>query len=716
MKLTFATVPLGTLILSPLNARPRDLKAEDVDDLIPSIRALGLANPLTVHVLKKPKGKHGVVAGQRRWRALLELASDPAIDAAAIPVMIAEGTDAELRELSIHENEQREEMDEVELLLSMKALRKADPKLTDEQVAVNLGVDTVDVRRIMKIANLHADILNAYRQDHMSGEMARAYAASDDQDEQLRAFKHIAGLNSYDRTVHAVRRFYGFGVGYDVETQLEIVGSEVFMAAGGKIEEDLFSTARRVIGVEQLAELFREKARTMVAEYQAAHPNVTFVASDDLPRGEYGGVDWQLRIEDSGTRPPEDAAALANAEADRDRLMDALTAMVDEAAMTPDHEWPGEAADFTNLPWKDGNEEARDEALTQLRQAEATIVAIEAKDLVMPTVPLLGTYSLRKSGLDVTLYWPSREAAGLPAIAKKHASMAAAAKAEVQEANGGKLTARADQVLKAMRVNMLTAYVRDTDIDREGLTVKDAHRALIFNLARETVKRGVSSTGMESYGSPFFGQDLGPIAPPMSWTMAEWAEGSDLQGWASFSGLSDQEVDEIAAYVWARRVTGATMPNSPRGVFDDIGTVLAVPSMARRYLDLDDKFFAMFSKAQILGFIEEACTAPSPVTGKPMEMSATLKGKLNKYKLKDLQSTAVLLFRGEAQALKLLAATPHREGLANWVPSWLRWHDREAVSAVMHARAKEQPKTLAQAFADTAASRSDAAQPEECVA
>ncbi len=462
MKLTFATVPLGTLILSPLNARPRDLKAEDVDDLIPSIRALGLANPLTVHVLKKPKGKHGVVAGQRRWRALLELASDPAIDAAAIPVMIAEGTDAELRELSIHENEQREEMDEVEMLRAMGGLRKANPSISDEQLAINFGVGVDDVTRIMRLAALHPDILDGYEAGKLDSTTVRAFGATDDQARQFAVWQQVKDWPNI--RARDVRQLLGFAAGYDVTAKLAIVGADALIDAGGKVTTDMFSDAIEVQGGDILDQLFDEKVEELKASYVASNPKVKLIAShDQLPRGQYGTVDYDLRVNTEGMIAGEHRVrwqALTDIVEEAERHLEPLVdydVLGDDELSEDPTTWPLVASP------------AGPQLVARLVQARADLAAI-VPVAGIPDVDLLGVYEVKPTGLDVKLWFPSREAAGLPPLSRtttREAVGGATSAAERQRRDYG-LTKDGMAAMMIVRRDMIRdqlCYDRDLALD-----------------------------------------------------------------------------------------------------------------------------------------------------------------------------------------------------------------------------------------------------------
>ncbi|MEL7444221.1 MAG: ParB/Srx family N-terminal domain-containing protein [Pseudomonadota bacterium] len=100
-------IDLNTLIPAKVNVRKRG--AKDIGDLVPSIRALGLLQPLLV----RPAGDgFEIVAGQRRYHALCAIAEE---DGSAEPVpclVMTDGDDAHAIEASLAENVARLPMDE----------------------------------------------------------------------------------------------------------------------------------------------------------------------------------------------------------------------------------------------------------------------------------------------------------------------------------------------------------------------------------------------------------------------------------------------------------------------------------------------------------------------------------------------------------------------------------------------------------------------------
>lgn len=153
--MTLQHINLENLTISPLNVRKYGTK--DVADLITSLRAHGLLQPLLV----RPVGEgFEVIAGQRRLNALRQLAEEGEVD--PIPCLVmAESDDAAAIEASLAENIDRLPMDEVDQY-------RAFAKLVNEgrdvaEIATAFGITDRMVTQRLALGNLHGPILTAYR-------------------------------------------------------------------------------------------------------------------------------------------------------------------------------------------------------------------------------------------------------------------------------------------------------------------------------------------------------------------------------------------------------------------------------------------------------------------------------------------------------------------------------------------------------------------------
>ncbi|MCR9089205.1 MAG: ParB/RepB/Spo0J family partition protein [Rhodobacteraceae bacterium] len=144
--------------LTPAKLNVRKHGGKSVDDLIPSIRAHGLLQPLLV----RPKEDgYEIVAGQRRYHALCAL-SDEQEQADPVPCLVmAEGDDAKAIEASLAENVLRLPMDAIDQFKAFAALVRNGLGVSD--IADQFGITERLVRQRLAIANLIPPILTAYR-------------------------------------------------------------------------------------------------------------------------------------------------------------------------------------------------------------------------------------------------------------------------------------------------------------------------------------------------------------------------------------------------------------------------------------------------------------------------------------------------------------------------------------------------------------------------
>jgi len=163
MKLTH--IPLHDLTLSDLNVRKSGVG--NIDELVASIRSLGVIQPLLVRPLND---RFDVIAGQRRLAALTRLAEEGITD--PVPCAILEdGDDAKAIEASLAENIQRLPMDELDQHAAFAELRGKGRSVED--IAAQFGVTERLVRQRLAIAHLDPRLLKLYREDAITGDTMR---------------------------------------------------------------------------------------------------------------------------------------------------------------------------------------------------------------------------------------------------------------------------------------------------------------------------------------------------------------------------------------------------------------------------------------------------------------------------------------------------------------------------------------------------------------
>lgn len=280
-------VALSKLHLSQHNVRHpvEGDPANDVHDLQASILAQGLMNPLQVHPLKKPKGHYAVHAGGRRLRALLGLVEDGKLPAEhEVDCYISDAPAADLAEASLAENLVRVALKPTAEFEAFAALAAAG--MDEAEIAQRYAVTVLHVRQRMRLGRLHPTILAALDEGRISLDLAKAYAATEDQALQARVFGEMAA--GYNHQPHNVRNaIRGGSSAYDTEKMLGVVGIDAYVAAGGAIEEDLFGGGHRVVHPGTLADLYYPKLEAMSAELAKQLPERVTIATSAANVGRY---------------------------------------------------------------------------------------------------------------------------------------------------------------------------------------------------------------------------------------------------------------------------------------------------------------------------------------------------------------------------------------------------------------------------------------------
>ncbi len=247
-------IDLSKLKLSSLNVRRHGGK--DVDDLIASIRSLGVIQPLLV----RPNcDGFEVIAGQRRLLACQALEAETG-KAEAVPCAVLEsGDDAAAIEASLAENVARLPMDEIDQYEAFAALKKQGRTVAD--IAAQFGVTELLVRRRLAIAGLIAPVLAAYRRGDIDASTIRQLTMAS-KAQQKAWMKLFRDQDQYAPTGHRLKAWL-FG-GAEIPVASALFPVEQY---GGNIVADLFGDTAYFDDAEKFWKLQMEA----VAEKQAAY-------------------------------------------------------------------------------------------------------------------------------------------------------------------------------------------------------------------------------------------------------------------------------------------------------------------------------------------------------------------------------------------------------------------------------------------------------------
>ncbi len=230
------SVPLASLIKSPLNVRTVPYSAESVSELADSIKGVGLLQNLVVHAL--PGDRYGVAAGGRRLAALNMLA-ERGIISADWPVRVKVIPQELATAASLTENGQRRDMHPAEQIAGFRAM--AQEGKTPAQIGDLLGYSPRHVQRMLKLADLAPVILDALAEDRITTEHCQALALENDTARQVQVFEAACQSGWGGKPeVQTIRRLV-------TESEVAVAGNSKFRFVGAdtfspdELRTDLFS-------------------------------------------------------------------------------------------------------------------------------------------------------------------------------------------------------------------------------------------------------------------------------------------------------------------------------------------------------------------------------------------------------------------------------------------------------------------------------------------
>jgi ParB family chromosome partitioning protein len=189
--------------ISPNEHQPRH-RFEDVrlDELAQSIKANGVIQPI---VVRKVDGGYRIIAGERRWRAAQRAGLT------RVPVVIKEvaaGRDAQLLELALIENIQREDLNPIDQAAAYEKL-STEFRMTQEEIAAAVGKDRSSVANHMRLLKLPQEVRAEVASGRLSMGHARAIIAIADEASQRQIAREVIARNLSVRETEAMVKRIG---------------------------------------------------------------------------------------------------------------------------------------------------------------------------------------------------------------------------------------------------------------------------------------------------------------------------------------------------------------------------------------------------------------------------------------------------------------------------------------------------------------------------
>lgn len=148
--------------IEPRKGQPRkSFDDESLQLLADSIAIHGVLQPIIVRENHMFPGTYEIIAGERRWRA------SKMAGLTEIPVIIVDGNDLKIAQISLVENVQREDLNAVEEALAYKELAE-NFGLTQEQISKEVGKSRSSVANMLRLLDLPDEVLELIKEDKLS--------------------------------------------------------------------------------------------------------------------------------------------------------------------------------------------------------------------------------------------------------------------------------------------------------------------------------------------------------------------------------------------------------------------------------------------------------------------------------------------------------------------------------------------------------------------
>lgn len=186
--------------IKPNPNQPRKNFDQDaLNELAASIKVHGIVQPIVLN--QQPNGQYLIIAGERRWRAA------NICGLKTVPAVIKNYTDKQIKEISIIENLQREDLNPIEAAKAIKELMD-EYGLTQETVSDRIGKSRSNVANTLRLLSLYPDVMEMVEKGKISSGHARCLVVIEDPKEQIRLAQMVVSKNLSVRDLEKAVKAY----------------------------------------------------------------------------------------------------------------------------------------------------------------------------------------------------------------------------------------------------------------------------------------------------------------------------------------------------------------------------------------------------------------------------------------------------------------------------------------------------------------------------
>ncbi|NNF97958.1 MAG: ParB/RepB/Spo0J family partition protein [Desulfobacteraceae bacterium] len=203
----YQELELDQIVPSPFNPR-KSFKGPRFDELIASIKSVGVLEPILVRPKRSDGADFEIVAGERRFRAKKHIAeSNGGLAGAVIPAIIQEMDDATALDIQTIENLQRENLTELEEAEAFKMFVGKKGEGAVSELAERTGIREAYIRRRLALFTLPKKVLTAWDKGKLKYGHLEQLIRLKDKKEILSYFEQLTDEKAYGSpmTVDALR-------------------------------------------------------------------------------------------------------------------------------------------------------------------------------------------------------------------------------------------------------------------------------------------------------------------------------------------------------------------------------------------------------------------------------------------------------------------------------------------------------------------------------
>lgn len=160
-----------------VNQPRKNFDEVSLSELANSIRIHGVISPIIV--VMQPNGRYMIIAGERRWRA------SKRAGLLTIPAIVRDYTPQQVKEISLIENLQREDLNPIETAAAIKQLMD-EYRYTQEQVADRIGKSRPAVANTLRLLTLTKPVTDLVASGKLSPGHARCLVVVTDPEDQFK--------------------------------------------------------------------------------------------------------------------------------------------------------------------------------------------------------------------------------------------------------------------------------------------------------------------------------------------------------------------------------------------------------------------------------------------------------------------------------------------------------------------------------------------------